>query len=164
MLIKASGFFMSYSNRSSRIPSLPKKTQMLYGSSVKSSFYPTPLTTTEDEKRQRRMPMAVLADEVFGIYDDEPGSYAISSDDTLYDTEKLTHTLEQQLELPLTDPCNLLAEYRAGIVRYERAYEKMAANALRWHYLMQEVEDDEMIAQLFDQLQVLRKLSGGDVF
>jgi len=46
--------------------------------------------------------------------------------------------------------------------RFERAYRVMAVAALKWHYLLEDVEEDEELKKMFHNIQMLRKLKGSD--
>lgn len=48
--------------------------------------------------------------------------------------------------------------------KYEHAWETVGMYALRWHSLMEEVDNNPNIKAIFDDLQVIRKMSGGKVF
>lgn len=48
--------------------------------------------------------------------------------------------------------------------KYERAWKTVGMYALRWHSLMEEVDNNPNIKAIFDDLQVIRKMSGGKVF
>lgn len=50
------------------------------------------------------------------------------------------------------------------IDKYERTFERLSMYALRWHYLMDDVENNTSISEMFESLQLLRRLSGGKVF
>lgn len=162
---------MSYSNSYSNIGSKisnsvsPRKSRYSKNSNINVSRLPYSLTpgSLTYEQREKRMPMAVMADEIFGVSDID--DYCVSAfDEGAIENSLLTNDEHKQLELPLGNPNDLLQEHRSAIYRYERAYEKMSANALRWHFLMLDAEHNCTIAKMLNDIQVLRKLSGGTVF
>jgi hypothetical protein len=110
-----------------------------------------------EEIRERMLPMTVLADETFGI--NELGESNIASFYEAVNETILHEEVGMQLSLQLEDPSALLAHYRKMIRRYEQGYERMAAFALKWHSLMEDVEADPSIKKMFNDMQIIRKLS-----
>lgn len=51
---------------------------------------------------------------------------------------------------------------RNSIRRFERAYRTMSLYALKWHYLLEEVEENPQVAKMFKDMQMVRKLGGSD--
>jgi len=139
---------------------------MSYSSAMKAHYPRVPSIggtyrkTYVEELRESILPMTVLADEVFGMFDDNLPVVDGSSFYEMSSNPNLTHDTETQLELPLEDSETLQRHYRYMIGRYERAYEHMAMLALKWHYLEQDVEDNGTIKKMFNDMQVMRKLSG----
>lgn len=50
------------------------------------------------------------------------------------------------------------------IDKYEETFKTLGMYALRWHYLMEDVEENTGVADMFENMQLLRRLSGGKVF
>jgi hypothetical protein len=84
-------------------------------------------------------------------YDDDVN---VQAEDYLYDQYQYTLDLESPLELQ--------QRMQQQIRKYERAYERMCMDALRWHQLMDDVENNPQIEKAFAQMQLLRKLSGSE--
>ena len=97
-----------------------------------------------------------MADKIFDLY--EP------YEDFYYNDYHQKYEPEgwYQLELPLENLRELEERMRAQIKRFDSAYYKMMVYALQWHYLMEEVEDNPQIKKLFQDLQMIRKLTGSD--
>jgi hypothetical protein len=116
---------------------------------------------TEDDLREKCLPMTVLSDSVFGINNleaiplDKKESYYLKNERAYFEDDRA-----QQLELPLENPNDLLVHYKRMIHRYELAYEKMATYALKWYSLEYDAANDEVISKLLRDIQILRKLSG----
>lgn len=68
-----------------------------------------------------------------------------------------------QLSLDLVSKDDLILQLENQIAKFRRSQEIMAMYALRWHTLMEDVESNKSIAELFDSIQLLRKMSGGSV-
>lgn len=67
-----------------------------------------------------------------------------------------------QTELPLKNVSELETELRNEIRKWERAYNKVMIYALKWHYLLEEVEENPQVKKMFQDLQMIRKLGGSD--
>ena len=50
--------------------------------------------------------------------------------------------------------------HQTQIKKFERAYRKMAFQALKWHYLMEDIEDNAQLKKMFNDIQLMRKLGG----
>jgi hypothetical protein len=79
-------------------------------------------------------------DDVYAIVDEEP----------------------YQLELPLTPVAELEEQLRQKISHLDRHYRAIAKAAMQWHYLQDEIEENENLAKQWRDLQMTRKLSGSD--
>jgi hypothetical protein len=104
--------------------------------------------------KEKCLPMTVLADDMFSVNEREGISY--------YDAERELQDDLVQLQLPLESPSELLERYREQIRHFERAHEKMAMYALKWHALLKDVDENSQVAKLFRDLQMVRKLFGSD--
>lgn len=104
-----------------------------------------------------------MACEVFGVdeYDDE-FDCAESCDDDSYGTEVASDDQEYwyQTELPLENVREMEQHHQTQIKKFERAYRKMAFQALKWHYLMEDIEDNAQLKKMFNDIQLMRKLGG----
>lgn len=87
--------------------------------------------------------------------EDSMGEYELELDDSHYRREG------EQLELELETIDELEGRFRTMMRRYESAIHAMAADALQWHDLMCDIEEDEHLEKEFNKFQMLRKLSGG---
>jgi hypothetical protein len=114
--------------------------------------------TENEELREAMLPMTVLADETFGIKDF--GEVDVESFYEAANNPNASAERGAQLQLPLDDPHALLGHYRLMIHRYEQGYERMALFALKWHSLISDVERDPTIKKMFNDMQVMRKLTG----
>jgi hypothetical protein len=104
---------------------------------------------------------AAFADDAFDVRHYAPEPSSIHSKD---DYPPMTDDICIQMELPLETPAQIIKHHRDMIRKYQLSQERMAMFALRWYYLMEDVDDDEQIAKLFNDLQFYRKLIGGTVF
>lgn len=104
---------------------------------------------------------AALTEEIFGLYDYDDMTEELY--ETAYDAgeDALTTDEPSQLELPLECKEELEYELRRLISRYRRSLERMGDYALRWHYLMEDVENSGQVEKMFNDLQFVRKLAGG---
>lgn len=65
-----------------------------------------------------------------------------------------------QTELPLENVRTMEQRHLKEIRKFERAYRKMALYALKWHYLMEDLEDNAQLDKMFKDIQLMRKLGG----
>ena len=111
-------------------------------------------------QHQYRLPVVAWAQQEFGVSDCDV-SVNLPSDYCDEDTYAWK-TSPCQLNLELETVEQLAERYRQSINSFERSHTVMCAMALKWHALMQDVENDDNVADLFDNLQIIRKLIGGD--
>lgn len=69
---------------------------------------------------------------------------------------------QKQLELPLMSTAELEDELMETIGRFERGYRKMIVCALKWHHLMEDLESNPQLMRQFNDIQLIRKLSGSE--
>lgn len=105
-----------------------------------------------------------MAQEIFEVYDYDECDKACAVSDDIYDCEDTVDGEEYwyQTELPLENVRELEERFRQEISKFDRAYRKMMVHALKWHYLMEEVEENPQVAKMFKDMQMVRKLSGSD--
>lgn len=103
-----------------------------------------------------------MACEIFGVFD----SY--DYEETAYENPGEHSPFEAyeedwyQTELPLENVRELEERFRREIKKMERAYRKMALHALKWHYLMEDLEDNSQLRKMFNDIQLMRKLGGSE--
>jgi hypothetical protein len=91
--------------------------------------------------------------------------------DEEYDVEDAVHSPSEreyvgpeiQYELNLKTTDELERDLVHQIRRYRYATEVMAAAAVMWDDLMEDIEDDDYLAQEFAKFQMIRKLKGGQL-
>jgi hypothetical protein len=83
--------------------------------------------------------------------DDEHSGYVDSTGDHWYQTE-----------LPLENVREMEQRFQREIQKFECAYRKMIHHALKWHYLMEDLEDNAQLKKQFQDIQLMRKLGGSD--
>lgn len=106
-----------------------------------------------------------LAEDAFDIHAyeleaDEPSEY--DSDDYRDVTEDEFTFYPEQLTLDLLTTSECENYLYQAIRKHERAYQTMCLHALRWKQLMDDVEANPQIDKAFNDMQLLRKLSGSD--
>ena len=121
---------------------------------VKSSYYPKPAIDLFGPQ---------MAQEIFEYWG-EPCETEQACDD--YPAYNLSYEPETeywyQLDLPLENVRDLEERFRSEIVKFQRSYKKMMIYALQWHYLLDECEDNAQVEKMFNDLQMIRKLTGSD--
>jgi len=82
----------------------------------------------------------------------------------LFDPEEglQSYHFQYQPHLELETPRELESRLRDSIRKFERSWDKMAIYALKWHYLMEELEEDSQLKKQFMDIQLMRKLKGSD--
>jgi len=125
--------------------------------SVRSSRYPN---------YKKEASFVSLTEDIFSVDTYDDGDAKADDDEDFEASENyLTKDYEPyQLSLELETTDELRKRLHQTIRRYEIGYEKMCAYAIRWHYLMEDVENIEQIHDQFNNLQMVRKLMGGNVF
>jgi len=106
-----------------------------------------------------------MACEIFNVdfYDDDAES--ISEDwERNHSEEMIPSSTEYwyQLDLPLENVREIEERHRQEIKRFSRAYKQMCVHALKWHYLMEDLEDNVQLKKLFNDIQLMRKLGGSE--
>lgn len=113
---------------------------------------------------------AAMADSIFDVYSydceeaydssDYDDAVGVLEDYDMFDGETHSFHFRHQGELEIETNEEREARLKRAIERFERGYKKMAVYALRWHYLMEDLEDDEELMRQFKSIQVIRKLKG----
>lgn len=115
-----------------------------------------------------------MAEDLFGIYDYDEFDDVCEVDDGFYnameelDPENLYDGVTQsfhfrfQADLDLETNEEREANLRSSIRRFEAAYRRMSLYALKWHYLLEEVEENEQYKKMFKDMQMMRKLGGSN--
>jgi hypothetical protein len=113
-------------------------------------------------KKQKKLSGPELAEHIFNVYGPEPCGSTDDSYEKDIDFNELLKEDEYgtQLELKLENPNELLPKYRESIIKYERAYVKLADYALQWYNLMEDINNNDQIEKMFKDLQMMRKLYG----
>lgn len=110
-----------------------------------------------------------MADSVFGVYyygesesvcSEEAYPQAELDDADLFDGELHSYHFQWQGELEIESQEELEARLRHRIKKFEHAHNAMCHHALKWHYLMEDVENNPQIKKMFQDMQLMRKLSG----
>lgn len=101
---------------------------------------------------------AAMAQEIFDLYSYDDSDWYSDNDESPVQED----TDEVQLDLPLENLRELEERMRAQIKKFDRAYHKMMIYALQWHYLQEEVEESPQIKKMFQDMQMIRKLTGSD--
>lgn len=140
---------------SRRISRAAKASHAGYGS---SNYYQT----------QPRDPFGpAMAAEIFSFdeydydYDEPKESYGQYENET-ESVEDLTYQYWYQTDLPLENVRELEDRFRRELRKFERAYRKMIVHALKWHYLMEDLEDNPQLDKMFKDIQLMRKLGGSE--
>ena len=82
-----------------------------------------------------------------------------------YGSEKVIHVVDNyQYTLNLERIEDREEKLQSIIDKYEETFKILGMYALRWHYLMEDVEENTSVADMFENMQLLRRLSGGKVF
>lgn len=137
-------------------------------SSTKRSRYRSKQALTNESDPNGRLFCAALASSIIAEDDgsvcadlcSDEGSYNPCDDD--YEIVEVPYNYQYSLNLETIEDRE--EELQRMIRKTENLYESLGMYALRWHYLMQDVENNPGIESMFDNLQLLRKLSGGTVF
>lgn len=107
-----------------------------------------------------------MACEVFGVdeYDDEYDLEDCAEDEGYYgnsvQAEDDTTEYWYQTSFELENVRELEDHHKREIKKFQRAYRKMAFQAMKWHYLMEEIEDNAQLKKMFNDIQLMRKLGG----
>lgn len=137
-----------------------------YKSSTKKSRYRSKHALTSETDPDGRMFCAALASSIISedndvcVVEDSDSDYCREE----YNTPIVEVPYNYQYCLNLETIEDREEELNRMIRKTENLYESVGMYALRWHYLMQDVENNPGIESMFDNLQLLRKLSGGTVF
>lgn len=102
-----------------------------------------------------------MACEIFGVH--EYDDYDVCLDEDYESDHVKEHEDEEywyQTELPLESVREMEQRHLSEIKKFERAYRKMALYALKWHYLMEDLEDNAQLDKMFKDIQLMRKLGG----
>lgn len=110
-----------------------------------------------------RVTGAMLAANVFGVYGNDECIGIDDCEDVQrdLDSENLVPDGEYQLEFDLYNKEEIEEDLRSVIHRYNEALEKMGTFALKWHWLMEDIERFGQIEKMFKDMQVCRRLCGG---
>lgn len=115
-----------------------------------------------------------MAESVFGGHDygdddcleEAVGDYYRTIEDldpeNLFNGELQSFHFRYQEDLDLETNEERERNLRNSIRRFERAYRTMSLYALKWHYLLEEVEENPQVAKMFKDMQMMRKLGGSD--
>jgi len=115
-----------------------------------------------------------VAQDIFECYDsDDYAEECCDADDgryyhdldpaDLFDGEELqSYHFQYQPGLDLETTRELEARLRNAIRKFESSWNKMSIYALKWHYLMEELEEDSQLKKQFLDIQLMRKLKGSD--
>ena len=102
-----------------------------------------------------------MACDIFGVY--EYDDYEECPDED-YESDHIKEYGEgeywYQTELPLESVREMEQRHLREIRKFERAYRKMALYALKWHYLMEDLEGNAQLDKMFKDIQLMRKLGG----
>lgn len=111
-------------------------------------------------KSQPRDPFgAAMAQEIFGYHEND---WDPKLDQIRIQRAEEEENEEKQLELPLMSTAELEDELMEMIGRFERGYRKMILFALKWHHLMEDLESNPQLMRQFNDIQLIRKLSGSE--
>jgi hypothetical protein len=102
-----------------------------------------------------------LADDVFKLYDyghDEPEC----SDDSYYHLQSIEDAEPVQLNFELETVRDMENRLLNEISKFKRGYQKMMVYALQWHHLMEELDSNPQLEKMFNDLQMIRKLTGSE--
>lgn len=105
-----------------------------------------------------RLRGVAMTDEIFSqfdFYDPEMYETVSSNEPMISEPYQLSLELESKEEIE--------QKLRHQIKKYEYGYEKMSIYALRWYQLIEDISSDEELEQLFNDLQMLRKLRRDDL-
>lgn len=106
-----------------------------------------------------------LADDLFDVHYYEEDCLEDAPDVYDYDSKNIPVKEEyegEQFVLELETLNDIERRYRYEISRMRRGYNKMAHHALKWHYLMCDIEDNPQIKKMFEDMQLMRRLSGSE--
>lgn len=92
------------------------------------------------------------------------GDECESVGDDVYELREWDYVQDEiQYELPLKTPEEFERDLVTQIRKYRNAINVMAASAIMWDDLMEDLEDDDHLREQFDKFQMLRKLKGGQL-
>jgi tRNA-dihydrouridine synthase len=104
-----------------------------------------------------------MACDIFGVYDYDDAEEVCEASSDHYEQEDLPmEEVWYQAELPLENVREMEERHLREIKKFERAYRKMCHNALKWHYLMEDLKDNEQLKKMFNDIQLMRKLGGSE--
>lgn len=106
-----------------------------------------------------------MACEVFGVYYDDYEDYdsPVSAEEGyVIPTDLEGDEYWYQAELPLETLREMEQRHLRQIKRFEQAYRKMCHHAMKWHYLMEDLEDNSQLNKMFNDIQLMRKLGGSE--
>jgi hypothetical protein len=98
--------------------------------------------------------------QVFGYYFNDYHDKVDDIDDYDYQHKMEYPSLpdEYQLSLELESLSDMYKSHKMMIEKYDSAIHRMAASALLWHDLMEDIENSTMLKAKFEELQTLRAL------
>jgi hypothetical protein len=113
-----------------------------------------------------------MAAHIFDAYDYGDDDCAVEASDyygereekldpeDLFNGELHSYHFRYQEELDIETPQELAENLRHIKRKFRVAHQRMAHHALKWFYLSQDIENNPQIKKMFDDLQLMRKLSG----
>lgn len=101
-----------------------------------------------------------MACDVFGVHDWDDCEEVMDTDDYYGDEVAVEGEYWYQTELPLENVREMEQRHLAEIKKFERAYRKMCHHAMKWHHLMEDLEDNQQLKKMFNDIQLMRKLGG----
>lgn len=106
----------------------------------------------------------MMADEIFETHNYTEEAESCGNDGPWSLNKELPDDEEHwfQTELPLENVRDMERRLQNEIDKFRRCHRKMYIYALQWHYLMEECEDSEQIEKMFNDMQMIRKLTGSD--
>lgn len=97
----------------------------------------------------------------FGMHSQYGGDCSPTAVDE-YDDDDYTHISYVQEELDLVTIEEQEYYMMKIIMEYEQAFKRLATDAIAWHNLMYDVENNEHIAKMWTDLQIIRRLKTGN--
>lgn len=106
-----------------------------------------------------------MACDIFGVtvYDDYEATEDLVDAFSSYNgSEDLDEECWYQTEFDFESVREMEQRHLLQIRKFERAYRKMALYALKWHYLMVDLESNAQLDKMFKDIQLMRRLGGSE--
>jgi len=101
-------------------------------------------------------------DDCLEVYEDSNVCLENVKEEDLFDGELQSYHFRYQGELEIETAEELNEQLRTSARKFEQAYRKISHHALKWHWLMQDIEKNPQLKKMFGDIQLMRKLNGSE--